>query len=369
MKTISWKYAAAGPGLPFWKKATAGLLLGVFALGAFCSCGGGGKKAAEVGVERAFPQIAVPSLIEDASERMEYVALHYFDSFLKPVGGGDSPKSASGRGSKNAQGKGSGKGSEAPREHFLCDSTHVAGVPSDKFEQAFASWCGVLDMVPMEVAEKAVGRLFERAAACEMTDTASNVLESVDKIIEKYLYDPNSPMRNEDWYRPFLEAKAASDLFPEAVRKRAAETARKCALNKVGTPAADFRFSDRDGRIHSLYGIKAETTLLFFSNPGCNACKEIIDALKGYGEMEPMIARGELAVLNIYIDEDLGEWYKYMPIYPKSWYNGYDPNYVIRTELLYDVRAIPSLYLLNRDKIVLMKDAPVEKVLRAIFGH
>ena len=85
--------------------------------------------------------------------------------------------------------------------------------------------------------------------------------------------------------------------------------------------------------------------------------------------MEPMIASGELAVLNIYIDEDLGEWYNYMPIYPSSWYNGYDPDYAIRTDRLYDVRAIPSLYLLDSEKTVLMKDAPTEKILPAIFGR
>ena len=47
-----------------------------------------------------------------------------------------------------------------------------------------------------------------------------------------------------------------------------------------------------------------------------------------------------------------------MPIYPKEWYNGYDPDYVIRTDVLYNVRAIPSLYLLDKDKNVIMKDTP-----------
>ena len=50
-------------------------------------------------------------------------------------------------------------------------------------------------------------------------------------------------------------------------------------------------------------------------------------------------------------------------------YNGYDPDYAIRTDRLYDVRAIPSLYLLDSEKTVLMKDAPTEKVLPAIFGR
>jgi hypothetical protein len=51
-----------------------------------------------------------------------------------------------------------------------------------------------------------------------------------------------------------------------------------------------------------------------------------------------------------------------MPVYPEQWYNGYDPDMVIRNELLYDVRAIPSLYLLDRKKNVIFKDAPEQKV-------
>jgi hypothetical protein len=65
-----------------------------------------------------------------------------------------------------------------------------------------------------------------------------------------------------------------------------------------------------------------------------------------------------MAVLNIYIDEDLESWRSYMPIYPETWYNGFDPDMVIRGETLYNVRAIPSLYLLDQDKNVIMKDAP-----------
>ena len=79
-------------------------------------------------------------------------------------------------------------------------------------------------------------------------------------------------------------------------------------------------------------------------------------------EVGNLIREGRLAVVNVYIDEDLSAWYEYMPIYPEDWYNGFDPNGVIRADTLYNVRAIPSLYLLDKDKIVLAKDAPQENV-------
>ena len=155
---------------------------------------------------------------------------------------------------------------------------------------------------------------------------------------------------------------AECSLVPAGRREVYAREARLCSLNPLGTKAADFVFSDRYGKSYSLYGIRAPYTLLFFSNPGCHACKDIIDVLSGDPGISAAVKAGKLAVLNIYIDSDLTEWYRYMPVYPDEWYNGYDPNLVIRNDMLYNIRAIPSLYLLDEDKRVILKDAPQETV-------
>ena len=153
-----------------------------------------------------------------------------------------------------------------------------------------------------------------------------------------------------------------------SLQEKYAREARLAALNRIGTKAADFRFTDKRGRTFNLYGIDAELTLLFFSNPGCTACKDIIDVLNGDPGISGLIADGKMKVLNIYIDEDLEAWRSYMPIYPETWYNGFDPDLVIRGETLYNVRAIPSLYLLDRDKKVIMKDAPEARLFDWLSG-
>ena len=79
--------------------------------------------------------------------------------------------------------------------------------------------------------------------------------------------------------------------------------------------------------------------------------------------MDEAISSGQIAVLNIYIDEDIQGWLDYMPIYPESWYSGYDSEHMVRGDELYNVRAIPSLYLLDENKTVLLKDVPVERLI------
>ena len=146
--------------------------------------------------------------------------------------------------------------------------------------------------------------------------------------------------------------------YTPEMKKKYEYDARMTSLNRTGTVAADFRFADKMGRMHTLHGIKAPLTLLFFSNPGCDACLNIINVLKGEPQISGLIDSGRLAVLNIYIDEDLQGWRDYMPIYPEEWYNGFDPDLVLRNNDLYNIRAIPSLYLLDSEKRIIMKDAP-----------
>ena len=255
-----------------------------------------------------------------------------------------------------------------PSRTYPCDSLLVSGVRRADVEQKFANWTQVLGMSSRPVAEKSVSRLYDRALACEKKDTSSNVFETFASLVDKYLFDPNSPLRDEDLYGAYASRLAAYEGYTEVQKEKYARDARLCALNKVGTKAADFRFADRRGKIRTLYGVVAPYTLLFFSNPGCEACMSIINVLKEDPQISGMISSGRLKVLNIYIDEDLDAWRSYMPIYPDEWYNGFDPDFVIRNETLYNVRAIPSLYLLDSDKTVLLKDAPENRMFEYLYG-
>lgn len=298
------------------------------------SCGGGGEEAFE---PLPFPSVSIPSMYETGSpEALEYYAVHFWDDLTDTS------------------------------RHYPCDSSLVSGVKRSAVEAEFANYALLVSRLGTQTASEAAVRTFRRISACEKTDTSSNVFETIVEFYGKYLYDPSSPMRDEDAYLPFVHLLASSDLFDSAARMAYRYDEGVCSLNRKGTPAADFSFIDNRGREFTLYGIKAEYTLLFFSNPGCTACKEIIDALSSSPEVSQMIAAKELAVANVYIDEELDEWMAYMPIYPKEWYNGYDPEGIIRDNSLYAVRAIPSLYLLDRDKKVLLKDAEPQIVFQYI---
>jgi len=274
----------------------------------------------------------------DPADRQAYAAEHFWDRFFS---GG---------------------------EGLPCDSVTVLGVSTDKLEDHFSTFVSILEMSDIQVGRKGMEILFSKVESAQMKDSLSNVLEVFSEFADRYLYDPNSPFRSEDLYLPYVRGLADSPLTDPDMAPAYEFTARNCALNAVGDVAADFRFTDASGRTRRLHDIRAGHTLLFFSNPGCEACKDIIGTLKSMPFLPGLISSGRLAVVNVYIDGDIAAWKEYQSFYPEEWFNGYDPDGVIRGDILYNVRAIPSLYVLDQDKRVLLKDAPEERVFSFLNG-
>lgn len=183
---------------------------------------------------------------------------------------------------------------------------------------------------------------------------------------EIFFFDANSPYRCEEYYLPVLNAIAESEFTSEDEKAEALRNKSQFSLNRLGTPAADFEFTLKNGRKLTLYSVDAEFILLFFSNPGCENCKEISQQLSASPDVLKMLADGRLAIVNIYPDDALESWLGYVSEYPKEWVSGYAPEideYSGEELPLYYLRAIPSLYLLDKDKNVILKDAPLERIL------
>ena len=275
------------------------------------ACGPRGGKTVPAPAARPFPAVEVPGIYTDPGERTRFAILHFWDAFTDTAA------------------------------TWPCDSVTVNGVPSGKLEEQMGLWATLLDRLPLEDGAAATARLYDRLDAFE-------------------------PCRNEDLYLPFVSRLGRSDLVEKGLRAGYEWDARMCALNRVGTPAADFSFTDTKGRVRTLYGIKAEYTVLIFGNPGCEACREMTEAMAASETVASLLREGRLQVVDVYIDREIEDWKAHADSYPAAWINGYDHNYAIRRDMNYHVRAIPSMYLLSREKSVLLKDAPQEKILRML---
>lgn len=223
-------------------------------------------------------------------------------------------------------------------------------------EQAWADYCDLLNHVPLPTAQKAMKETIRKA------EVNKKVFSHITELADKYLYDPNSPLRNEEFYIPVLEAMTASPILTEIEKSRPKARLKLALKNRIGTRALNFTYTLASGAQGTLYQIKSKYTLLFINNPGCHACTETIEALKSAPAINELINKKQLTILSLYPDEELENWRKYRNDFPNEWINGYDKAFTIKTENLYDLKAIPTLYLLDADKKVLLKDATVQDI-------
>ena len=134
--------------------------------------------------------------------------------------------------------------------------------------------------------------------------------------------------------------------------------------NNIGNPANDFTYTTPAGYKNKMYEIKANYLLLYFNNPECPACKDMKSALASSSIISQKLKAGELKILSIYTDKDEKPWLDHLNEYPGQWLQGRDENEYLFKNNMYDLRAIPTLYLLDKEKKLLLKDCLIFQKLK-----
>jgi hypothetical protein len=264
----------------------------------------------------AFQMITIPAVLTNPSERAEYLVKHYWDNFN------------------------------------FSDTTyiHLAEVT----EQAFVNYIDIMPYTSISVVSASIKSMLKKA------EKEEKMFLYFTDLYEKYLYDPNSPMRNDEFYIPVLESMLESSIVGEKIRPTyLLELAKQ---NRTGEKAANFTYTLADGKKATLYSIRSDYTLLFFYNPDCHNCQEVSGQLQSSLSIQYLLKNKKLTILAIYPDEDLKAWRNHLLHIPKEWINSYDSTIHLKNEEIYDLKAIPTLYLLDKKKVVLLKDPTFERL-------
>lgn len=250
------------------------------------------------------------------------------------------------------------------RDFDFADTSQVALSDTAYMVRLFADWATVLERVPDSVGVRSVKQVMDRASASKKT------FEWFVMAAREVLADPNSQWRDDELYMPVLRVRIASPFTDDDNRERLRYRLDILSQNRLGHKANNIRYTLFDGFEGTLYGIKAEFTLVFINNPGCEMCRTVREEICASDLLSRYIASCRLKVLAIYPDQDLDEWLRYRSEMPREWINGYDRECVMRSQGTYNLTAIPSLYLLDKDKTVLIKDgADISELERVIVNN
>jgi len=291
------------------------------------ACGNAGQKAETVKPKteqqqpkkRGFQLPEVPVMLNTPELRMAYVVEHYWD-------------------------------------HFDFRDTAYIHLP-DITEQATVNYMDLLQRIPQDEALKALEALAGKAAV------EPRMMGHLWEVISRYWHDPNSPMRNEDMFILLCKGVERTPQVEGYLRDRAAYLRTLAEKNRPGMKAADFVYTLESGKQGRMHDLKAEYTLLFFYNPDCHTCADIKQAMLQSLRLKDMVGSGRMKVLTLYPDEDVALWREHLHEMSDEWINGYDQGQVLTMEQRYDLSAIPSFYLLDKDKKVLLKDADWRQIL------
>ncbi len=283
-----------------------------------CACGGN-KQAAETAPTAAdtlFKMVEIPEMVPD---KRSWLALHFWD------------------------------------KADLADTVWLSNRPV--MEQQVRNFIEVMMAgVSKEDSDRALRTLLDKASVNK------EIFLMTGEVIDQMLYDPNSPVRNEAMYVPVLQYMIASPLLDEAEKERPRFQLEMAAKNNPGDPAADFVYTLPDGKTGRLSQLDAPFVIIYFYNPDCHGCAEMTDALKRNPIVDQTVASGEMIVLALYPDADQTIWRDHFADMDPRWIIARDNGEVIKDRKLYDLKAIPTLYLLDWEKKVLLKDATAEQL-------
>lgn len=220
-------------------------------------------------------------------------------------------------------------------------------------EQSFADYTSLFPVVNDSTArlQSAVNRL---VSASEADGVAAAGLREIAEI---YLYDVVSPMHNDDYYRFYLNSFINSDGLDDGMRVRYEYQLEEIDKNRVGEKATDFGLVAKDGNETTLSRevAGAPLTVVMFYNPFCSECHDISSAMGDDPAVAKAVAAGRLQLIAVIADGAWSDNASAVPLDgPIREFAAKDN--CIEDEQLYSVRLIPTLYVLDSEMKVVMRD-------------
>lgn len=171
-----------------------------------------------------------PSVMTDAEERVDYLSRHYWDAFP------------------------------------MTDTAYIGA--REITEQTLVDYLRILSRASFRSAAEGLNGLLDKALDGDM-----RMFAHFAHLLEHYLYEPNSPLRNDRLYTEVLRHIVASPRVGGIYKIRPTAQLEMVLKNRPGDTASDFSYTLYDGTRGSLHTVRSEYTLLVFYDPDCPGCR------------------------------------------------------------------------------------------------
>ncbi len=240
--------------------------------------------------QSTFPYPQIPNTLNTTEQRAGYLASHYWDNF------------------------------------DFTDSIQLHD--TDIVEQGFVNYIDLLARFSTAASLNSVSLFCSKAFQYPQSKA------KFESLIDHYLDNIGSPLRNDRIYLLFLRGMKDSPSFSNAEKERLGFKIKEIDKNLPGNIATDFIFTDKAGKAHHLRDYKEQKVILYFYDPDCENCHRVSAWL------HQQDIPSDIAFLSIHADDAITD--------------------------LYSLRAMPTLYLLDKGNTVLLKDCTPEWLMENI---
>lgn len=226
--------------------------------------------------------------------------------------------------------------------HFWERAEFPAVTEDAEFEQAFVNYISLFPLASSDsVRREAVSALWEK-----IRPGGKDCFSRFNTLAEKYLYNVDSPMLDEETYLLFLEVFMSDDEVSADVRPLL-EYQRGIVLNnRVGTPVNTFRYKNKEGKFVSFppESDGRETVLVFYDTE-CSHCRELIESMAGDSSR---------CYIAIALNANAQSFRNSLSFIPEDWLAGYDATGLVNGTI-FAIRKLPDVFLISADGTVLKK--------------
>lgn len=211
-----------------------------------------------------------------------------------------------------------------------------AGNPS-ALEQAFVNYIALFPLTQSDsLCNAAVGAMMQKA-------DSANACREIFALANKYLFDLDSPMADEEHFIFFLNAARETKSISPVQRQECSYWESVVNNNRVGSQIEDFCFETPQGKLMDFSDTQGERLLLLFDTE-CEDCRAMIESLKGE----------ERQVVAIAVNSNRKAFRAFAKSLPDSWISGWDSTGTINGGA-FALRHLPDLFLISPQGTVLQK--------------
>ena len=281
---------------------------------ALCSCIVIDSKAQKViEIEPLFEYPVAPEELESIVDKSEYLVQHFWDQL---------------------------------------DFKSTAPLNQIALNDAFRVFVTPLRFAPEKVSMKALENIINNIS------NNPTLLVQFIKAAEEALYGPRAEVWSDELYLRFLDAGIKSKKVTNSRKEKYKTRAELLRSNSVGGAPPTFSFTDADDKQEKYFPMST-LTVIIFGDPEDTDWRLSRLKFDTNSELTQALEKGKINIIYIVAKEGR-DWKDAVSNYSKYWKTGISDEIWSK----YDIRAIPSAYLIGSDGKIVMKNTPVGSALR-----